>query len=306
MEKGSRQIWENWREKLWSNFVRLESSSSDDHFFGDVERAADDSNRLCRVRSTLQLTERTYGHIRSDQRELVLVALQRTGHGYVEQDDRQARLEPGDFAFYDTTRPYRLYFERPFEQTILRLPRKHFTDRLPAFNRLTARRFSGSSGAGRVATSFIEELGFNAPALRDHGLASFDVAAADLLCTAIQMAEDGRSASSETTLERIQRKLLAHIRDPHLDLAHIAGSEDMSLRSLQRLFHAFGTTATQWISERRLNGIAAELRSPANASRSATDIALSWGFNDVSHFSRAFKRQFGMAPSEWRRGSLPF
>jgi AraC-like DNA-binding protein len=31
------------------------------------------------------------------------------------------------------------------------------------------------------------------------------------------------------------------------------------------------------------------------------EIAFSWGFSDLSHFSRRFRDQFGMTPSEARR-----
>ncbi|MDZ4212618.1 MAG: helix-turn-helix domain-containing protein, partial [Methylotenera sp.] len=30
-------------------------------------------------------------------------------------------------------------------------------------------------------------------------------------------------------------------------------------------------------------------------------IAFKWGFNDMSHFSRAFKKRFGMRPTELKR-----
>jgi len=34
--------------------------------------------------------------------------------------------------------------------------------------------------------------------------------------------------------------------------------------------------------------------------RTIGEIALSWGFNDPSHFSYAFKKRYGMAPKAWR------
>lgn len=38
----------------------------------------------------------------------------------------------------------------------------------------------------------------------------------------------------------------------------------------------------------------------ACAHRSIMEIAYSWGFNNPNHFSRCFKRQFGVAPRELR------
>jgi AraC family transcriptional activator of tynA and feaB len=31
-----------------------------------------------------------------------------------------------------------------------------------------------------------------------------------------------------------------------------------------------------------------------------SEIAYAWGFNDLSHFNRAFRARFGMTPREWR------
>src|SRR5579863_3375944 len=157
--------WEAWREQLWATYVRLESASDSCDFYGEVDWATPGCNRLSTVRSTSQVTERTFSHVRSDPRELVLVAIQTSGHGFIEQNGRSARLEVGDFGLYDTTRPYRLSFDGPFEELIFLLPLQDLNRRLPGFTRLTGRRFDGRGGAGAVARGFVENLAACAPTL---------------------------------------------------------------------------------------------------------------------------------------------
>jgi len=45
----------------------------------------------------------------------------------------------------------------------------------------------------------------------------------------------------------------------------------------------------KWIWGMRLDRCRNDLASPALAARSIGEIAFYWGFNDVAHFSRAFR-----------------
>jgi AraC-like DNA-binding protein len=44
-----------------------------------------------------------------------------------------------------------------------------------------------------------------------------------------------------------------------------------------------------------------DLHDPALAERRVIDIALTWGFSSAAHFSRAFRRKYGLSPIEFRR-----
>ena len=79
-----------------------------------------------------QIVDRTKSRIRNAREEIVLVSVQTRGRGVVVQDGRQAVLEPGDFACYDSTRPYTLSFDAQFEQIVLHLPRKAMVRRIGA------------------------------------------------------------------------------------------------------------------------------------------------------------------------------
>jgi transcriptional regulator GlxA family with amidase domain len=74
-----------------------------------------------------------------------------------------------------------------------------------------------------------------------------------------------------------------------------------SLSSFKREFQRhYGTTPGKWLLERRLDCSANLLRSTR---MSVTEIAFECGFEEASHFSRAFKTRFGHAPSEHRATS---
>ena len=55
---------------------------------------------------------------------------------------------------------------------------------------------------------------------------------------------------------------------------------------------------TAWVSDQRLRHCASEL---LHSDRKISEIAEACGYNDLPTFTRAFKRQFGMAPSEYRK-----
>jgi AraC-like DNA-binding protein len=56
--------------------------------------------------------------------------------------------------------------------------------------------------------------------------------------------------------------------------------------------------------ERRLEQCRSALADPANTS-TITTLAHQWGFNDLTHFGRAFNATYGLSPREWRAANRP-
>jgi AraC family transcriptional activator of tynA and feaB len=59
----------------------------------------------------------------------------------------------------------------------------------------------------------------------------------------------------------------------------------------------------QWVWSERLERCRRDLEEPLLRVRTVSEIAYSWGFSDVSHFSRSFKQKFGITPRECRQCS---
>jgi AraC-like DNA-binding protein len=98
------------------------------------------------------------------------------------------------------------------------------------------------------------------------------------------------------------RRLAAHV-DANLAgkilIKDLAASLDLSIGHFCRAFkRTFGMRARIWIRQRRIE-LAQGLMLTTGASLS--EIALSCGMSDQSHFTRSFRRIVGETPSSWRQ-----
>jgi AraC-like DNA-binding protein len=90
------------------------------------------------------------------------------------------------------------------------------------------------------------------------------------------------------------------LAEPELSAPLLAGTFNISLRTLQRAFATTGETATAYIRRRRLE----EARRALTAGPlSVSELAAHWQFADSSHFTRAFRQHFGQTPTEYARRS---
>ncbi|CAN7660434.1 helix-turn-helix domain-containing protein [Caballeronia sp. LjRoot34] len=121
----------------------------------------------------------------------------------------------------------------------------------------------------------------------------------------IALAESNPPATTDhatTMLVGIQQYILCNLQHCELTPSKIALDNRISLRYLHTLFSRSGSTVTAWILEKRLARCREALANPTFAGQRIADIAYRWGFVSPSHFSRAFKQQFGMSPREFRLG----
>jgi AraC-like DNA-binding protein len=100
-------------------------------------------------------------------------------------------------------------------------------------------------------------------------------------------------------LHHAREIIRSRLDDPptHLELSQ---QLDLSDRTLRRGFRSlFGTTVLGYLTEQRLQQADLLLK---NTNRSVADIANHVGYAHLGYFARAFKRQYGINPSERRAG----
>jgi AraC-like DNA-binding protein len=95
-----------------------------------------------------------------------------------------------------------------------------------------------------------------------------------------------------------------HLTNAELDCAAVAAALKLFPRYINQLLEAEGTSLSRYIWRQRLDRAASDLRNPALSRRSISVIAMSHGFNDLSHFSKAFRQAFGTSPRDYRAAAL--
>ncbi|WP_394788621.1 AraC family transcriptional regulator [Rhodoferax sp.] len=97
-------------------------------------------------------------------------------------------------------------------------------------------------------------------------------------------------------VERMKARLVADLTES-LPLSALAAAVGLSPFYAARLFsRSVGMPPHAWRNQMRLNRAQTQLRQGT----SVTEVAAAQGFTDQSHFTRHFKRAFGVAPGRWQ------
>jgi AraC-like DNA-binding protein len=303
-----------WKEAVCGMFVGLDCTrSADGPFVGAaacrvVPCDAKENVSFIEVASVQQKAVRTQRQIRRDSDAWLMLLVQTEGPGILHQDGRAAMLGPGDMVLFDSTRGYSFDFESPFRQTVVKIPHRRLAARLPPPSLWLGRAIPATSTLGKVLAAHIATVSSSieaiAPAVRP-GLVERTI---DLIAftfsAALNDAHPSASTARRMLLMRAIQFVDAHIHDPALAPADVAAALGISVGYLHRLFQGAGTSVGGHIRERRLEGCRDQLGSPLHAGEHITEIAMRWGFNDLPHFSRAFRARYGMAPRDYRAESL--
>jgi AraC-like DNA-binding protein len=243
----------------------------------------------------------TADHVRrSTDDPFFLLHLQVAGSSVNSQAGRDTALSTGDFTLCDTTRPYLLSFNQETHFLVVRLPAADLKRRLANAEDLVSLRCPGGAGRSAILTSFLQTVSREASHSDDVDWAD-DVASviADLVALGCRgLSVDQPHEITNELQQRVLATIDRNLRDADFGMQQLASQIGIAPRSIQRMFAARGSTPTAYILKRRL---AEAARGIELGHGSITEIAMQYGFNDLTYFGRAFRRAFGCAPSEYRR-----
>ena len=108
------------------------------------------------------------------------------------------------------------------------------------------------------------------------------------------------SGTAIRRIAEVKQAIEAQLCNPELSVEDIAGGMGVSSRYLRGLFHG-SEKISHHILRRRLEECASQLHNPVCKHNSISAIALQHGFTSPAHFSRAFRKQFGYTPRDFRK-----
>jgi AraC family transcriptional regulator, positive regulator of tynA and feaB len=208
----------------------------------------------------------------------------------------------GDMFIADSSRSYELAFVEPVEGLVLSPPWSRFRAHADKLEELAGHRINVANGPGAVLSSFIRSAWDE---LVDCDPQTWPQSATDVIWDLFESVLQGQGMREPVTgqpalLRRNARVLVDdNFRDCAFKSSAIAEALGVSPRYLQMVFAEVGTTPSRFLVARRLEAAAARLRHLERPLR-VTDIALECGFNDLSYFSRAFRRRFGTSARAYR------
>jgi AraC-like DNA-binding protein len=292
-----------WCDLIREHFVALDiDADRHEAFTGAVRSAPLGHLKVASVDSTTAEYRRTPGLARRDSAAYLQVGLITRGEAVLRQDGRDAVIRPGDFALYETDRPFFWGLLEESQLLVFTWPRASVALDPGESQRLTARTLGGGSGLGGIVGRMLHELVTSPPALTAAGGIRLADEVGELVTT-VATEHTGPEPSARAVgeeLRRIDAYIAEHLADPDLDPDAIARAHFISTRQLHRLFARQGSSVTRHIRQQRLERCRRDLAGP-HAARSISDIARRWGFTDAATFSRAFRSAYRTTPSAYRR-----
>jgi AraC-like DNA-binding protein len=254
--------------------------------------------------SQLQV-RRTARHIAQARTDDLFLVRQLAGRLALEQQDREVFLKPGDMALLDPMLPYGGTFSPGSRLLVLKLQRRELEARVGKAGEMVARALIPAMPESGLTSSFLALLPIYSDRLdaasqemtRDQTLDMIAVS----LAKAMERGQRQLSSPRMLVLHKVRAAVESRLTNPALDTKMVSTVAGISVRYANAVLARLDTSVGRLIREKRLDRCRRSLGDPLQSHRTVSEIAYGWGFADLTSFGRAFKKAYGMLPSDYRR-----
>ena len=225
------------------------------------------------------------------------------GAKVMSQFGRSREVTPGSYSFISASEPaYQEKRQSGTSDTIcFVMPREFVDQRVVSGENICVRPFEAGKGLHGLAFETVMAFQKNAWKIADDEFEKSARVLAELVLLALGGTADvlsGERSIRASNLARTKRIIRQRLLDPELTLTAVAREVGLSLNYLHKLFRDDGRTMWEYLQGERLQRARQLLEVSSLRNLSITDVSLECGFADAAHFSRLFRRAFGICPRE--------
>lgn len=293
--RDQRAAWRAWFNPVFDLAWRPEEEQHP--FLADVAAWTIGGAMLSRVRAPALHSVRNAGHVRRDPTDHWVIAVGAIRSNITLADGALHVMagEPFLLSLADTVESARGADDRLH----LYLPRDRFAGLAPQLDRARGSAIKGP--LGRLLVDYLHLLERTLPTLGEAEMTRLTDAIEAMVAACILPAgapEDTGGQMDVTRLDRVRRAVRKRLHSATLTPASLGRDVGMSRSQLYRLMEGEGGVI-RYIQRQRLRAIHTALSDPEDE-RPIAVIAEACGFYDPSTFSRTFRREFGVTPSDVR------
>ena len=239
-----------------------------------------------------------------DGRDIVAVSILRSGEASATQFGQELISGVGSASVLSGADPSVSTLNTDGSFITLALSRPALADLAPDYAAAFGRPIPADDPALRLLTKYLDAV------LAADELAHPDVARSvsahilDLVALALgargDQAEAALGGAKAARLKALKSDVMTMLGNSELSSELVAGRHGISSRYVRKLFEQEGTSFTAFVLGERLIRVRRMLRDPRYAHLTIAQLAHACGFNDISYFNRAFRRQFCATPTDVR------
>lgn len=291
-----------WMDVVCRTLLNLDCEYREDQpFFGELRHSGFAGIEVVEMRARPHVFMRTKAHLSRLDQDAMVMSIPLTATSEKSVNNLCLPSVKGDISLYDGTREQELYVQSDIHALVIQVPKVLFGDHLSDVSMYDATIVPTATPLGRLVSDFFLQLIHTMPqcgvedriAARDMFLSMLSISLSAKNIATLELADVKKGV-----LAQIQNYIRAHCHNQQLLPAQIAHRFHMSVRYLYKLFDDECYTVGQFIQHCRLERSAYLLVTWPTLH--VAQVAYRSGFSDPSHYSRTFKKAYGMGPKEYR------
>ena len=247
---------------------------------------------------------RTRSHIAGGDDSMLLVIPRAGELSVMHKKAHSSFIKPGEVHLIPLDSPFVSENEGPLRVTGINLPGAFLERHLVNPDEVIGKTISPKNqGAFQLLLGYADAIHALGEDLSEESGRLADLHLMDLVALTLGFNEESRQESNDSgfpfaRVAAMRNFISEHKHNAKLNAEFVAQHFRVPVNTVRKIFRDFGTTFTDHVNSVRLDWVYEQILNPVANRDSISTLAYSVGFNNLAWFNRAFKRKFGITPSE--------